>query len=268
MGESMNKLITFLSLYWIDVTVYNLNLFFFLSTKLVNSTLKGSISNRHKFQRAFWARGLNSLRALTNVCGPKGNNLNLKAYEINAWIFWKGLRQCINVYPEFSRAFPAHTLAFQRALLNFQGLKARGPFLFETLLKGLSIHQPHCQTRWYTIVITSTKQTFIPGLWLPPQSSWVVQRTNVTLILIYNTWISIAFKFNTVINVFCFCFFFVCVMDSMEDIGSIIWRKNKTKQNSKQNNKTTKKSRSHFKYTCIILLQNWSSKRNMWPNAS
>ena len=38
------------------------------------------------------------------------------------------------MYPEFSRAFWAYTLAFQRALLNFQGLRARGPFLFETLV--------------------------------------------------------------------------------------------------------------------------------------
>ena len=42
--------------------------------------------------------------------------------------FWKG------VHPEFLRAFQSHTLAFQRALLNFQGLRARGPFLFKTLL--------------------------------------------------------------------------------------------------------------------------------------
>ena len=37
------------------------------------------------------------------------------------------------MYPEFIRVFLAHTLAFQRALLKFQGLRARGPFLFETL---------------------------------------------------------------------------------------------------------------------------------------
>ena len=49
-----------------------------------------SVSNKHKFQWAFWARGLNSLKALTNVYGPKGNNLNLKAYKINAWIFLIG----------------------------------------------------------------------------------------------------------------------------------------------------------------------------------
>ena len=39
------------------------------------------------------------------------------------------------MYPEFLRAFWAHTLAFQRALLNFQGLRVRGPFLLETLIK-------------------------------------------------------------------------------------------------------------------------------------
>ena len=43
-----------------------------------------SVSNKHKFQRAFGARGLNSLRALSNVYRPKGNNLNLTAYKINA----------------------------------------------------------------------------------------------------------------------------------------------------------------------------------------
>ena len=75
-----------------------------------------------------WARGLNSLRALTNVYGSKGNNLNLKA-NIFDW-------QCINLNPEFLRAFWAHTLAFRRALLNLQGLRARGPFLFETLVIG------------------------------------------------------------------------------------------------------------------------------------
>ena len=37
------------------------------------------------------------------------------------------------MYPEFLKAFQAHTLAFQKALLNFQELRAQGPFLFETL---------------------------------------------------------------------------------------------------------------------------------------
>ena len=46
-----------------------------------------SVSNKHKFQGAFWAHGLNFLRALTNVCRSKRNNLNLKAYKINARIF-------------------------------------------------------------------------------------------------------------------------------------------------------------------------------------
>ena len=45
------------------------------------------VSNKFEFQRACWARGLKSLRARTNVDGSKGNNLNLKAYKINAWIF-------------------------------------------------------------------------------------------------------------------------------------------------------------------------------------
>ena len=78
-----------------------------------------SVSNRHKFQRAFWARGLKSLRALTNVRGHKGNNLHLKAYKINAWILLISSASMCNVYPEFLRAFGPIQLAFQRALLNF-----------------------------------------------------------------------------------------------------------------------------------------------------
>ena len=55
-----------------------------------SSTKKAVFQISTKFQRAFWARGFNSLRALTNVCGPKGNTLNLEAYKINAWIFLIG----------------------------------------------------------------------------------------------------------------------------------------------------------------------------------
>ena len=106
-----------------------IDLFHVISSDVVISGPKVSVSNKHKFQRAFWAHALKFLRALTNVCGPKGNNLHLKAYKN---IFDK---QCINVYAEFLRAFRAHALTFQRALLNFQGLRVRGPFLFETLPK-------------------------------------------------------------------------------------------------------------------------------------
>ena len=38
------------------------------------------------------------------------------------------------------RAFWAHSLAFQRALLNFQRLRAQGPFLFETLPLKIQTH--------------------------------------------------------------------------------------------------------------------------------
>ena len=34
-----------------------------------------SVSNKHKFQRAFWARCLNTLRALTNFHGPRSKSL-------------------------------------------------------------------------------------------------------------------------------------------------------------------------------------------------
>ena len=103
--------------------------------------------------RAFWAHTLAFQRALLNfqglraLLGPwseiyKGphkclqaqrNYLHLKAYKINAF---KNIsdKQCINVYPEFLRGFWAQTLPFQRALINFQGLRAQGPFLFETLV--------------------------------------------------------------------------------------------------------------------------------------
>ena len=59
-----------------------------------------------------------------------------KVYKINARVFL--LRNTfLCIYPEFLRALQAHTLAFQRALLNFQGLRAQGPFLFETLMMSL-----------------------------------------------------------------------------------------------------------------------------------
>ena len=77
---------------------------------------------------------------LTNVYMPKGNNLNLKACNLDQCgclnIFDL---QRINLYPEFLRVFQAQTLVFQRALLNFQGLRAEGPFLFETLMPGLQM---------------------------------------------------------------------------------------------------------------------------------
>ena len=50
------------------------------------------------------------------------------------------------MYPEFSRAFGPINWLFQRALLDFQGLAAQGPFLFETLggpsFTGVGSHIP------------------------------------------------------------------------------------------------------------------------------
>ena len=84
-----------------------------------------SISNKHKFKRAFWAHGLNSLRALTNVYGPKGNNLNLKVYKINAWIFLIGSASiCIQ---NFQGSFgPIHQF-FRGPSLIFKGWGPKGP---------------------------------------------------------------------------------------------------------------------------------------------
>ena len=42
------------------------------------------------FKGPFGPVVFNALRALTNVYGPKGNDLNLKAYKINAKIFLIG----------------------------------------------------------------------------------------------------------------------------------------------------------------------------------
>ena len=89
-----------------------------------------SVSNKHKFQRAFWARGLKSFRALTNVCGPKGNNLNLKAYKINAWISLISSASCVSW---IFKGLLGPYISFSGALLNFQGMRAQEPFLFETL---------------------------------------------------------------------------------------------------------------------------------------
>ena len=73
------------------------------------------------FKKPFGLVVVALLRALQSVCWPKGSDLNLKAYEINVWIFWC---QCIKVYPEFLRVFWT---------LDFQGMRAQWSFLFATL---------------------------------------------------------------------------------------------------------------------------------------
>ena len=78
------------------------------------------------------------LCSLDNLPQKKRNCLQDQCLNSFDW-------QCINLYPEFLRAFRAHTLAFQRALLNFQGLRTRGPFLFETLEKCID-KNPNCNS--------------------------------------------------------------------------------------------------------------------------